>query len=137
MSGVMDDRFTPYLPAEPIISEHAASGKSAVDKRRLLHGRVLYRMCRDARAARVLQRRVKQSEVAEAIDSFINGHSDDEAVSDDNSDREFWCSLGVSESVVGHAAGVDWQRFEAPDSRRLFGGKPTLSLNQRLLASRS
>ena len=131
--GPSDDRnFSPYVPEEFV--KLTPSGMSVVDKRRLLKGRLLYRIGREAAQLRKAKRRATKAEVREIIRAFEHGSDEEEPlpdsrvhtlndeqeepVADDvDSDEEFWASLPVVCTREKHINAISTR----PD--RYFPGK--------------
>ena len=145
-AGGLDD-FVPYAPAT--FAPPVPSGCSAEQKRRLMRGRLLCRIGKEAARLRRQRRKDAKDEVREVIRSFISAADGDEQTTDDgvvadsspagenlnqqtgdqweqalggdNSDEEFWATLPTTDSRTMHIQGIP----SRPD--RSFPGKPVRS----------
>ena len=105
-----DCDFSPYVPVE--FEKLAPTGTSATEQRRLMRGRLLYRIAKEAAQLRRARRKAAKAEVREIIRAFENGSDEEElpvddcvdlvsdkqevpVADDDDADEEFWASLPV------------------------------------------
>ena len=145
-AGGLDD-FVPYAPAT--FAPPVPSGCSAEQKRRLMRGRLLCKIGKEAARLRRQRRKDAKVEVREVIRSFISAadgegqtmddgvvadsspagenlsqQTDDQweqALGSDNSDEEFWATLPTTDSRTMHIQGIP----SRPD--RSFPGKAVRS----------
>ena len=96
VDALPDPNFKPYVVDEvmvPRVTTGVCGGKSASDKARLRHGRILMKQSSAARATKREAKFQRAITLRRLIDEFIDDDSVKVEANSPDSDEEFWLSL--------------------------------------------